>query len=457
MKAAVIMIGVTLVFWFSCQSIAEVSIILEEGGLIKLAKSYNPATRYQPRINPLKGFVPFQNPPSDFPCSMEFFAFPLSKIIFSENNLDFDYFEKQLSDIASRGNQAICRPYLDYPGEATGIPRYLIDKGLKVQKYSDHGGGLSPDYSDPRLITALEYFIQQWARQYDGDSRLGFITLGLLGFWGEWHTWPHDQWFAPQKTQEQIIKTYDGSFKKTALLMRLPHPHAEFTRIGFHDDSFAFSTLPPTDWHFWPQLKAARLEDAWKTRPIGGEVRPEIQQILWKSPNRVPEDYHLAVRTTHASWLINQAPFEPDFKAWPSVAKNRAIAGSLALGYDFFVSQISLVEKKPMDFQLDVEIQNLGVAPFYYQWPLEYRLGNVNKDLAQGFLEWDMGQCLPGNKDKVTACFTIEKTLSRGDYTIWLRIRNPMAKGKALMFSNKESQKQKQGWVPLCAFRVKGN
>jgi len=29
-------------------------------------------------------------------------------------------------------------------------------------------------------------------QRYDGDTRIGYIQLGLLGFWGEWHTWTGD-------------------------------------------------------------------------------------------------------------------------------------------------------------------------------------------------------------------------------------------------------------------------
>ena len=47
--------------------------------------------------------------------------------------------------------------------------------------------GVSPDFSDERLINILSDFIKELARLYDGDERIAYITTGLLGHWGEWH------------------------------------------------------------------------------------------------------------------------------------------------------------------------------------------------------------------------------------------------------------------------------
>lgn len=69
--------------------------------------------------NPLKGFVPYANPAGDrFPHSMEFFYIPLSEMVREPGEYDWSALEKQLDDIASRGNQAIFRTNLDHPWPA---------------------------------------------------------------------------------------------------------------------------------------------------------------------------------------------------------------------------------------------------------------------------------------------------------------------------------------------------
>jgi hypothetical protein len=45
------------------------------------------------------------------------------------------------------------------------------------------GGGFTPDYGSPPLLTTLVQFVEALGSKYDGDNRIAFIHLGLLGFW----------------------------------------------------------------------------------------------------------------------------------------------------------------------------------------------------------------------------------------------------------------------------------
>ena len=84
-------------------------------------------------------------------------------------------------------------------------------------------------------------------------------------------------------------------------------------RLGFGDGSFAYETLAPTSWHFWPKMTAAGLRECWKNRPIGGEVRPEVQDSMWDDTPGTPagQGFDLCVTTTHASWMLNRGRRRP--------------------------------------------------------------------------------------------------------------------------------------------------
>ena len=130
-----------------------------------------------------------------------------------------------LNTVASRGHQTVFRVYLDYPGKTTGIPQYLLDAGLATHSYTDYGNNgksVSPDYENPLLRQALTNFIAALGARYDGDPRIGFITVGLLGFWGEWHTYPHTEWFASVAVQDQVLTAFTNAFRQTRLLVPLP-------------------------------------------------------------------------------------------------------------------------------------------------------------------------------------------------------------------------------------------
>jgi hypothetical protein len=235
-----------------------------------VALKYAPA----PADNPLKGFVPFHGnyetaeegaESTAFPHSVEWAYFPLSAVMTAVDGFDFDSeFTKVLDEIAGRRHQAALRFYLDYPAKPTGVPQFLIEGGLKMNRYEDYGGGKSPDYSDEKLIVTLESFIAAFGERFDGDPRIAFVTLGLLGFWGEWHTHPHDDWFPSTEIQERILRVWKDAFQTTHLLMRTPQPDASKWPIGLHDDSFAFTTLGPDAWHFLPTVNARQASELWR-------------------------------------------------------------------------------------------------------------------------------------------------------------------------------------------------
>ncbi|HEY3993452.1 MAG TPA: hypothetical protein VGM01_11285, partial [Ktedonobacteraceae bacterium] len=194
--------------------------------------------------NPLKGFMPFSNPQADsyyhgtnayvdqMPHSMEFFYIPLNAVMSNYNTFNWHEFDKQLSEIAKRHHQAVVRFYLDYPDKPSGIPQFLLDGGLVTHSYPDYNNGVDatsviPNYDDPNLLTALDQFVAAFGTRYDGDPRIGFIQIGLIGFWGEWHTYPYDGYscnathtncpnYMPNAIdQSRVLHDYNAAFKKT--------------------------------------------------------------------------------------------------------------------------------------------------------------------------------------------------------------------------------------------------
>ena len=140
-----------------------------------------------PMNNPLKGFMPYAGSYSTFPYSMEWGYIPLRSLMSGPTNFNWTGLDTLISNVANRGHQTVFRIYLDYPTLPTGIPQYLLDAGLATNSYTDYGNNgisVSPDYENPLFDEALTNFIAALGARYDGDPRIGFITLGLLGFLG---------------------------------------------------------------------------------------------------------------------------------------------------------------------------------------------------------------------------------------------------------------------------------
>jgi hypothetical protein len=422
--------------------------------------AYAPA----PVDNPLKGFVPYESATAAavFPHSLEWFYIPLAELMPSARTFDWAPFERHLTAIAARGHHAVMRVYLDYPGTKPGTPKFLLAAGVLARNYDgrkNNGRSVSPDYEDPRLRAALADFIAAFGAKYDGDPRLGFITVGLLGYWGEWHTSDHREWFASKTVQWEVMDAYLRAFHRTKLLLRYPagpnDPYYADNRdlaMGYHDDSFAWATMPtgdPKSWFFLDRMTRAAALDKWRTQPIGGEVRPEVWDTLWNDPTGAPkgQGYGPCVEATHATWLMNSGVFR---KGLDGDRRERALAGARRLGYEFHVAEAALESTPDHGLHVSVRLRNTGVAPFYYPWPLELGvLDSAGQLVATWRTDWNLTRILPDGASHGFDSMRAGLNLPAGDYRVLLRAVSPLPHGLPLRFANQVQDANLPGWVTL--------
>ena len=281
---------------------------------------------------------------------------------------------------------------MDYPraqgSYVSHTPQFLIDDyNLTVTPWTStdlNAVGSSPDYSDPNLITALTNFITALGNRYDNDPRVGFVQLGLLGFWGEWHTWtgdPSTDGWIPDSTKVAVIDAYDAAFQTTQVQVRYPHWYA-IGRPGFgmHDDSFAHSTIDegiydqPMDWFFWSRVQSAGSTDFWTYGAMGGEVRPELQETIFNenymNGTQYKQDFGMCSEITHATYMLNYyAAASPGYQG---TALEKARAASDRMGYAFRVLEVSAAEGTVVDtVDVTATVIQDGIAPFYYDLGIE--------------------------------------------------------------------------------------
>jgi len=246
---------------------------------------------------------------------------------------------------------------------------------LKFYNYNEYGGGVSPDWENQTLGDAMVQLITALGKKYDGDRRIAFWQVGFLGHWAEWHD--EEIAFASKATQDRILMAFNSSFPYTQLVVRYPDVTGNYAasslRIGYHDDSFGQDTLIPDSWGFMSRMNTAKATEQWKTVPIGGELRPELQLCIFaanpqsacSSTGLTVEPFDQCVTTSHSSWQWNNAAWGTGYSGDDY---NRALAGSVSQGYSFYVQ--SIVVSNPQarigNFTIDVYLQNKGVAPFYY-------------------------------------------------------------------------------------------
>ena len=345
-----------------------------------------------PGLKPFSGFTAARawGSVDKRPAALEFLYIPVNAVVIGKDVYDWStVFEVALAAAAYQHRHVIVRFYLDYPGKANGVPQYLIDAGLSMNTYTEYGGGTSVNYFDPDLIDFLVSFISNFGIKYDQDKRLGFVQCGVLGFWGEWHTYPHTAWFPPLSTQNRIFDAYIAAFPTAMLLQRYPSTGGTSNRprLGLFDDSFCYSTTSQKTWlawYFWPQVVSVGQPHFWQIAAMGGELRPELQNKIFatdRSQYIVGDEkqaWNETVDGTHASWMLNNFAFsgtpnsDTEEKRVTNVAEQR-------MGYNYWLASVSTfmamdVTHNNVRMTLIANVSNRGVAPFYYPLTMKVQL-----------------------------------------------------------------------------------
>jgi len=387
-----------------------------------------------PLDNPLKGYCVYTNAGRiQRPYSMVFLYVPWKELEPAEGRYAFDEWEKTAwAHKAAAGKHVVIRIYADYPDKPSGVPDWLLEKGVTRKPYRNHGGGLSPDYDHPATVSAMEKLIAVMGKRYNENPRVAFIQLGLLGFWGEWHTYPRNELFASEDTQRRVLEAYRKAFPKKQLMARyadgLP---GEYPRMGFHDDMFPEDTDNGKDWSFLARMRRTGRIETWKRTVIGGEMTPfRASEWLGKKWNVTLE----MAKRSHFTWV---GPYGPALQDKPSKEFiKRSDELVRRLGYQYRLTEIRHPRAVNPGGVCRVSIQgvNEGVAPFYYRWPVKLAwLDDQGEEIISNTLEDDIRSWQPGG-------FVIKAELTipskAGTHRLALGIEDPWTRKPGIRFAN---------------------
>lgn len=412
-----------------------------------------------PLDNPLKGWAAYAEDWARHhrPVAMAYLYVSWRELEPAPGRFAFEEWERRAWEHPlARGKHVIFRVVLDYPGKPTGVPQWLADRGVALVPYRDAGGekrgdesaGRSPDYADPRLIEGLERLIAALGARYDRHPRVAFVALGLLGHWGEWHTYPREDLAPPPATRWRVLAAYRAAFTEKKLLARYPRDEAGAADwLGYHDDAFPDATGGAEAWHFLNGMRTAGRDNAWQRNPIGAEMVPNAAARL------LGPEYGKtfgALLRARISWM---GPYNPALEAGlDAVRIRRAEALVRRMGYDFRLQRVWLPDSVPAGgrFAFAADLVNQGLAPFYYPWRVELALfADDGREAARFPIAADPRQWLPGGA-RVAADAAI--ALRRGVYRVGLGIIDPWRGRPAIGFAN--ALPRKAGWTMIGSVSV---
>jgi hypothetical protein len=278
---------------------------------------------------------------------------------------------------------AVLSVHIHWPGRPLRLPIHLTDLPL----FNTTRNGMSPNYSEPRLLEALRQFIFAWGAHIDGDPRIAAIHVGLLGYYGEGHTHP-DTILLPDSSKAIVAQWFRGAFQKTQVQTRYPGENA--VGLGLYDGSLAYNTLDGASnggvsvgWFQYPRMVKHGQTNHWKQHMMGGETRPELQSIIFTNsyPARTKnhQDYKECIDALHLSYAVHHGAFQNGGYQGDVLINANTIHAYM--GYAFYVSEVSswmssLSSTNAPTATVQVAVTQMGVAPFYYDLRLVLECGN---------------------------------------------------------------------------------
>lgn len=394
--------------------------------------------------NPIKGFRP-----SRYPGESAFRYEEYTTTI--KDYIPYTYLEINASDgvdkiknwcnsswanIENHNVKVIPRVVISYPGIGQWWP-YGIPNNGKPERWITE-----------ELKNRLIAFAKKLGTAWDNDPRVAAIEMGLWGNWGEQHIWPdriqvtnsqgsvYDTDRIPASFQLALGEAFSKYFTNKIVMVRYENTFTNYD-FGYHWDSFA----QPYDvgWANWMINM-----DIWKSRMLSGEVAYDWgdQSNLGGSPDGTLSSikntqYVIGmIRSMHISslgWISEYT------KNNPTIAANATLMQK-EFGYRFLIPQAVFDDYIPngaTNLMAEIQIKNIGNAPFYYPWPICFYLLNSNKSIISKYhSDSDIRACLPGNAYNVNVNFPLPSSLSAGIYTLAVSINDPAGDVPSLRFAN---------------------
>ncbi len=154
------------------------------------------------------------------------------------------------------------------------------------------------------------------------------------------------------------------------------------------------------------------------------------------------------------SWLMDSGMFGQ--KA--DVARiQRAVEAVRRMGYDFYVSAVTIAPAQDGRLPLKVEVVNRGVAPFYYDWPVEFGLVGAGGQIVKTSVgSGKITDLLPDDDPRIWDESLSLDGVSAGKYKVAARVLNKLSTGPPIRFANKTQDADARGWLTLGDILLKG-
>lgn len=356
-----------------------------------------------PLHNPLKGFRPSSGDAIYCPVLHHYVKWSdIEKCEADSPSRLTAYLNRIAASAPTHNVKLVPRVYLDWDGtkDAKGVPKQYWPADMNRF-----------DYQSPAFLARLRRLIGRMGAAWNGDPRIGFVQMGMIGFWGEMHS--PSLWGDMRRL---LTEEFAKAFPDKPVLVRVAREPFMQAGFGIYYDTFGnynreperFTKDPGAQVPTWALTRQYRGQ--WLRAPIEGEVeynwqnkRPESRpdETFGRTPDetmkvgryrRYMADIFRRYHASYIGWIANFNKKDPEAVAGAALLNE-------VLGYRFVITSFSWTAHPSDALRLRFTVRNDGSAPFYCQWPLALALldPHTHQVKWQTDLKADVRRWLPGD------------------------------------------------------------
>lgn len=302
--------------------------------------------------------------------SLEYSYMSYADVVKGKGIYDWDPVEELLNEMASRNHQAVLRFRFSYPGRTTTVPDYIkaMSDYVEVMGKSEGRDTYFPDWTHPEMEAFTIDFYTEYAKKYDKDPRMAFVQTGF-GLWAEYHIYDGPfklgETFPSKEFQESFFKHLDTVFQETFWNISIDAASSTYSpfsekeelkniNFGLFDDSFmhqGHSGYNTSSWNFFDR-------ERYQWAPAGGEFSYYTDYDQENVLNEHVGAHGIAFETFVEEFKMSYINGNDQSRYHPL---ERIKAASMYMGYRFKINSFQVSDTESI-----VEIENVGVAPFYF-------------------------------------------------------------------------------------------
>ena len=252
-----------------------------------------------------------------------------------------------------------------------GARKYEMDLTPTMATQGSPGHKVAPVFDDPIFLAKYRVFLQAFARHFDGDPRIAVLDIRSYGNWGECHMSPFKvPDIAPEKFREHVQMHLDV-FKKTQLCL------SRNSNLGHYGPLKEIFDWAVQTQHIAPRRDGICGNSDGSETAIGLGLAPGVfefygdydmmKRLGWWNGQKDKQGrgFRLedCIENGHPTW-VDLGGGKASLRL---LNENRALVERLSnrIGYHFHLIRAAWPGQISGPFNLDLAVQNQGVAPIY--------------------------------------------------------------------------------------------